>query len=516
MTSLTLSDIQKRFGPTVALDGVSLQLRKGEVHALIGENGAGKSTLMNVIAGSLRSDRGAMEIDGRIYVPSTPLDARLNGIALIHQELSLCPHLSVAENIMMGIEPSQFGWLNRKSLYAHTHEVLKTFPHPEIQPETVVANLSIAAKQIVEICRAVAARARIILMDEPTSSLQRADVKRLFGLIGKLRDEGLSVIYISHFLEEVREIADRFTVLRDGRSVATGEIASVTDEELITQMVGRPVENLFPIRSRRIETEEASAVLEVRDLQAPPSLQHASFELRRGQILGVAGLMGSGRTQLVRTIFGLDEARSGIIKLKGAALSARGGAPAMRLFQGLGYLSEDRKGEGLGVTLSVADNVTLTRFSSCSSWGWLNLARQRRQTEGLIKALGVKARSVAQSVKTLSGGNQQKVALARLLHQDADVLLLDEPTRGIDIGSKVQVYETIARCAAANKGVLMVSSYLPELFGMCDALAVMSRGRLSGVRPIDEWTPESVMQAAIGADEKERSISLTVTEGAGR
>jgi ribose transport system ATP-binding protein len=510
MTCLTLTDVQKRFGPTVALDGVSLQLRKGGVHALIGENGAGKSTLMNVIAGSLRPDRGAMRIDGRAYTPSTPLDGRLNGIALIHQELSLCPHLSVAENIMMGIEPSHLGWLDRKSLYAHTLEVLKTFPHPEIQPATVVANLSVAAKQIVEICRAVAARARIILMDEPTSSLQRDDVKRLFSLIGKLRDEGLSVIYISHFLEEVREIADDFTVLRDGRSVATGGIASVTDEDLITQMVGRPVENLFPVRSRRTETEKASAVLEVRDLQAPPSLKHASFELRRGQILGVAGLMGSGRTQLVRTIFGLDEARSGTIKLKGAALSARGGAPAMRLFQGLGYLSEDRKGEGLGVTLSVADNVTLTRFSSCSRWGWLDLARQRRQSESLIKALRVKTRSVAQSVKTLSGGNQQKVALARLLHQDADVLLLDEPTRGIDIGSKVQVYETIARCAAANKGILMVSSYLPELFGMCDALAVMSRGKLSAVRPIEEWTPESVMQAAIAG-----GSSPTTMEGVG-
>jgi ribose transport system ATP-binding protein len=336
-------------------------------------------------------------------------------------------------------------------------------------------------------------------MDEPTSSLQRDDVKRLFELIRNLRSEGLSVIYISHFLEEVREIADRFTVLRDGRSVATGKISSVSDEELITQMVGRPVQNLFPQRQSKA-AGEGETVLEVRNLAAPPTLQQASFELRRGQILGVAGLMGSGRTQLVRTIFGLAQAQSGTINLKGKALSARGGVPAMRLFQGLGYLSEDRKGEGLGVTLSVADNVTLTRFSSCSRWGWLNLARQRQQAEDLIKALGVKARSVAQSVKTLSGGNQQKVALARLLHQEADVLLLDEPTRGIDIGSKVQVYETIAHCAAQNKAVLMVSSYLPELFGMCDALAVMSRGRLSEVRRIALWTPESVMQAAIGAE----------------
>jgi ribose transport system ATP-binding protein len=387
--------------------------------------------------------------------------------------------------------------------------VLETFPHPEIRPETKVAVLSVAARQIVEICRSIAARARIILMDEPTSSLQREDVRRLFSLIRKLRSEGLSVIYISHFLEEVREIADSFTVLRDGKSVATGEIASTTDEELITQMVGRPVENLFP--ARKLEGREhgelpgePNTILEVKELTAPPGLQSASFELHRGEILGVAGLMGSGRTQLVRAIFGLDEAYSGTIVLKGKASAARGGVPVMRLFQGLGYLSEDRKGEGLGITLSVADNVTVTRFSSCSRRGWLNLSRQRQQAQTQIKSLGVRARSVVQSVKTLSGGNQQKVALARLLHQEADVLLLDEPTRGIDIGSKVQVYETIARCAAENKAVLMVSSYLPELFGMCDRLAVMSRGRLSEARPIGEWTPESVMQAAIGTAESSR------------
>jgi len=300
----------------------------------------------------------------------------------------------------------------------------------------------------------------------------------------------------------VREIADRFTVLRDGQSIATGEIASVTDQELITQMVGRPVQNLFPPRPPR-SLEASETVLEIENLSAPPTLQQASFWLRRGEILGVAGLMGSGRTQLVRAIFGLDPVQSGTVVLKGKALSARGGAPALRLFQGLGYLSEDRKGEGLGVTLSVADNVTLTRFSSCSRLGWVNLSRQRQQVETLVTALGIKARNVAQSVKTLSGGNQQKVALARLLHQNADVLLLDEPTRGIDIGSKVQVYETIARCAAENKAVLMISSYLPELFGMCDRLAVMSRGRLSEVRPIAAWTPETVMQAAIGGEERE-------------
>lgn len=495
MPILNLREIKKSFGATVALNGVELTLEKGEVHALIGENGAGKSTLMNILSGSLRADSGSMEIKGKPYAPTTPLDARLNGIALIHQELSLMPHLSVAENILMGIETSSFGWLDRKALHKRALEVLEYFQHPDIRPEIPVRDLPIAARQVVEICRAIAARAEIILMDEPTSSLQRDDVRHLFTLIRKLQAQGISIIYISHFLEEIREIADAFTVLRDGQSVATGKISDVADSFLIAQMVGRPVDNLFPHQTREI----GETVLEVRDLSAPPALKEASFELKRGEIFGIAGLMGSGRSEMVRAIFGLDKTESGSIMLKGRAVSARGGTPAARLWQGLGYLSEDRKGEGLALTLSIADNMTMTRFSSCSSFGWLNLARQNEQSNNLIKYVGVKTPSPTQAVSTLSGGNQQKVSIARLIHQNADILLLDEPTRGIDIGSKAQVYETIARCAREGKAVLMISSYLPELFGMCDRLAVMSRGRLSGARPISDWTPESVMETAIGS-----------------
>ena len=491
---LSLIDIHKRFGPTVALDGVNLDLRKGEVHALIGENGAGKSTLMNIIAGALHPDQGEMNIDGKDYLPATPLDARRNGIALIHQELSLCPHLTVAENILMGMESSKFGWLNRTDLTNRTNNVLKTFHHPDIRPDKRVSDLSVAARQIVEISRAIAAEAKIILMDEPTSSLQRDDVAQLFSLIRKLRKDGISVIYISHFLEEVRQIADRYTVLRDGRSVAAGDIATATDDELIAKMVGRSQEKLFP--ERRPSNDTTEVVLRVKNLSAPPLLKEATFELHRGEILGIAGLMGSGRTQLLRTIFGLDETDGGEIAIE---TSSKRATPRMRLIQGLGYLSEDRKGEGLTLNQSVADNVTATKFSSCSRWGWIDLRRQRQQTEKLINALRIKTHGARQSVGALSGGNQQKVVVARLLHQEADVLLLDEPTRGIDIGSKAQVYETIAKCAAQDKAVLMVSSYLPELFGMCDRLAVMSRGRLSETKPINEWTPESVLQAAIGA-----------------
>ncbi|HEY6661021.1 MAG TPA: sugar ABC transporter ATP-binding protein, partial [Pyrinomonadaceae bacterium] len=302
MPALKLSKISKSFGPTTALDGVDLELHRGEVHALIGENGAGKSTLMNIVAGSLRPDAGTMEIQGEVYSPSNPLDARTHGIALIHQELSLCPHLSVAENVLMGIEPSRMGWLDRDNLIARTNDVLKTFHHADIRPERRVGDLSVAARQIVEISRAIAAQARIILMDEPTSSLQRDDVEHLFTLIRKLSAEGISVIYISHFLEEVRQISDRFTVLRDGRSVATGEISSITDDELIAKMVGRAQQNLFPVRS----SAPGETILEVRNLASPPLLKNASFELRRGEILGLAGLMGSGRTPLLRVIFGLE------------------------------------------------------------------------------------------------------------------------------------------------------------------------------------------------------------------
>jgi len=495
---LTLSSISKRFGPTVALDGVNLDLRKGEVHALIGENGAGKSTLMNIIAGSLRPDEGAMSIDGKPYVPTNPLDARLNGIALIHQELSLCPHLTVAENILMGIEPSNMGWLDRDKLVSQTNDVLQTFHHADIRPDKRVSDLSVAARQIVEISRAIAARARIILMDEPTSSLQRDDVAQLFTLIRKLSADGISVVYISHFLEEVRQISDRFTVLRDGRSVATGDIATTSDDDLIAKMVGRSQQNLFPQRSH--PTAHAEPILEVRNLMVPPLLKDASFDLRRGEILGIAGLMGSGRTPLLRAIFGLDRPTNGTVSINKKLLSGGRNTTAMRLVEGFGYLSEDRKGDGLTLNLSVADNTTLTKFSSCSSFGWIDLSRQRSQTEKLVAALKIKTGSVKQPVRALSGGNQQKVIVARLLHQDADILLLDEPTRGIDIGSKAQVYETIAECARQNKAILMVSSYLPELFGMCDRLAVMSRGRLTEAKPIDQWTPESVLQAAIGSE----------------
>src|ERR1044072_8161653 len=401
MLALKLSKISKSFGPTIALDGVDLELREGEVHALIGENGAGKSTLMNVIAGSLHPDQGTMEINGKPYTPTNPLDARTHGIALIHQELSLCPHLSVAENVLMGIESARLGWLDREQLFARTNEVLRTFHHADIRPEKRVGDLPVAARQIVEISRALAARARIILMDEPTSSLQRDDVANLFQLIRQLSSDGISVIYISHFLEEVRQIADRFTVLRDGRSVATGDIATTSDDELIAKMVGRAQQNIFPYRNNRKTTHET--ILDVRNLAAPPLLKDASLELRRGEILGIAGLMGSGRTPLLRAIFGLELPQSGTISVNKRALPAGHSTPAIRLIEGVGYLSEDRKGDGLTLNQSLADNVTVTKFETCSRLGWLDLSAQRKQAERLVNALKIKTSSVQQSVGSQGG-----------------------------------------------------------------------------------------------------------------
>jgi ribose transport system ATP-binding protein len=492
---LSLSGLRKRFGATVALDGVDVDFAPGEVHALIGENGAGKSTLLNVIAGALLPDAGTMSVGGRPYAPASPLAARHAGVALIHQELSLCPHLTVAENVLMGLEPARGGWLDRRAMRREAARLLESFSHPDLAPDRLVGTLPIAARQVVEILRAMAARASIVLMDEPTSSLPREDVARLFALIGRLRAGGVTVVYISHFLEEVREIADRYTVLRDGRSVATGTLADATNEALIAHMVGRPVDALFPERAPEPRDE---VLVEVADVAAPPAVRRASFRLRRGEILGIAGLVGSGRTETIRAVMGLDPSESGDVRVHGRRLG-RSASPAARLASGLGYLSEDRKGEGLALGLSLADNVTCTRYRACARYGWLRKAAQREQTRRWLDALAIRARSPWQAARTLSGGNQQKVALARLLHQEADVLLLDEPTKGIDIGSKVEIYRAIVEHAARGAGVVMVSSYLPELFGVCHSLAVMCRGRLTPARPIHDWTPERVMEAAIGA-----------------
>src|SRR3954470_22325791 len=493
MALLELRGIRKRFGATQALSGVDLEVAPGEVHALVGENGAGKSTLMNVLSGAFPPDAGTMRFNGLPYSPADARAARRAGIVHLHQELSLCSHLTVAENIFLGLEPARFGWVERERSLTRSAELLNRFGCEHIPPGARLASLSLPDRQVVEICRALAADARLVLMDEPTSSLSQQNVARLFDVIRELRGQGIAIIYISHFLEEVRQIADRFTVLRDGASVRTGEIGAVTNHELVVAMVGREVNQIF--ERHQVAAPQGEPLLEVRALASPPLLRDASFQLFRGEILGIGGLQGSGRTELICALFGLSTAR-GEVRVRGGVLPLRRDSAA-RIRSGFGYLSEDRKGEGLCLQLSLADNVTLTRPVARAG----RISRSRRQAAAgrVITGLNVRASGADDAVLRLSGGNQQKVALGRLLHQDHDILLLDEPTRGIDVASKADIYRELRRLAASGKGIVIVSSYLPELLGVSDRIAVMSRGRLSAARPASAWTAESILHAAIGA-----------------
>jgi ribose transport system ATP-binding protein len=487
--------VARRFGATAALAGVDLEVRAGEVHALIGENGAGKSTLLNVLAGAFPPDAGTMRLAGADFAPRGAAEARRLGVAHIHQELSLCPHLSVAENVLLGAEPSRRGWVDARAMESRAAELLARLGRESVDPRRRVSDLGLPDRQAVEICRALAADARLVLMDEPTSRLPRESVARLFDAIRRLRGRGLAILYVSHFLEEVREIADRYTVLRDGRSVATGPLAGTPDDELVERMLGHPV---APSLERASRPEMGELLLEAEAIALPPRLVSATLTLRRGEVLGIAGLVGSGRTDLARCLFGLDRPVAGRIRLRGrdvpfARLSSRG-----QIRAGVGFLSEDRQREGLALPMSIADNVTMTRLDACSRGGWIDLAAQNAAAERATKPLRVRASGPSDAVQRLSGGNRQKVAVARLLHQDPDVLLLDEPARGVDIGAREDIFREVAALAGAGKAVLMVSSYGPELLEVCDTIAVMRRGRLSAARPVSEWTAESILEEAVG------------------
>ena len=475
--------IRKSFGATVALDGVLLKVQPGEVVALVGQNGAGKSTLMSVLSGALTPDAGEMLLDGAPFRPKSPLEARRAGVAMIYQELSLAPHLSVMENVVLGVEPSRAGLIRWGRVRAATEDALAQLHHLEIPPHAPVASLSVAQQQLVEIARALAGSCRVLVLDEPTSSLAQADVQRLFELVARLKQQGHAVVYISHFLEEVKQVADRYVVLRDGKNVGGGEIAGASPREIASLMVGRAVDELYP-RSPR---QPGEALLELQDFGAGA----ASLTLRRGEVLGVAGLLGAGRTRLLRGIFGLAPVRHGRIRL-GAYQGPH--SPSQRWRQGMGFLSEDRKEEGLALSLSVADNLTLSRLPGLVSPGAQQAAASR-----FIERLGIRCSGPGQETRELSGGNQQKVALARLLHHEVDVLLLDEPTRGIDVASKAQIYALIDQLVAGGKTVLLVSSYFPELLGLCDRIAVMCRNRLLLPRPVAEWSEHQLILESAGA-----------------
>jgi ribose transport system ATP-binding protein len=489
-------DIHKRYGSTVALDGVGLEVRPGEVHALVGENGAGKSTLMKILSGAEQPDAGSMSLDGSAFKPAGPQEARLGGVAMVYQELALAPHLDVETNLMLGLERRSWGLVERAKERARVSSALAMLQHPEIRPETPVRQLSAGACQLVEIARALAADSRVIVLDEPTSSLGRHDAEHLFELIGRLKARGVSIVYISHFLEEVQRVADCYTVLRDGRSVCTGNVAGTSLETIIEQMVGRRLQELYPRRPHEI----GSPVLQVRRLAGNPLPAAVSFTLHHGQVLGIFGLVGAGRTELLRTLFGLEPAASG--ELLFCSQVRTRATPRQRIADGFGMLSENRKSEGLALSQSISDNLTYSGLGRYARMGILHLTRRRAAVDSWLKRLQIRCRDPERAVVELSGGNQQKVALGRLLHQEADVLLLDEPTRGVDVGSKAEIYRLIGELAQAGKAIVFVSSYLPELLGVCDDLAVMARGRLSAVRSCSEWTAEQIMGFATGGADR--------------
>jgi ribose transport system ATP-binding protein len=410
---------------------------------------------------------------------------------MIHQELSLAPHLSVMENIVLGIEPVRHGFVQRRRMRDIATEAMQQLGHDDIRPDAQVATLQTAAQQLVEIARALATGCRVLVLDEPTSSLGVSDVRALFALIGRLKARGLAIVYISHFIEEVKAVSDRFVVLRDGRNAGDGVTAVISAADIVGMMVGRTLDDMYP-RGARAAGEPMLQL----DRVVPGS---ATLTLHRGEILGIAGLLGSGRTRLLRAIFGLEPVTSGAIVV--GAYSGPS-TPHDRWRQGMGLLSEDRAGEGLAPGLSIADNMTLTRLEPLGTSFVVLPSRQLAAASRWIDRLGIRCAGARQTVAELSGGNQQKVAVGRLLHHDVDVLVLDEPTRGIDVASKAQIYALLDElvCGAGDrKAVLLVSSYLPELLGVCDRIAVMSRGRLGPARPVEEWTEHSLLMHASGA-----------------
>jgi ribose transport system ATP-binding protein len=492
---LDATSLAKQYPGVLALDDVSISIQSGEVHAVAGENGAGKSTLMHILAGAVAPDRGHLEIDGAPIRFRSPRAARAAGIRMIHQELNLVPDLSVAENIFLGVEPTRgagrFGLLDRRRQSRDARAVLDRLGQIALSTEAAVRDLSLAARQMTEIAKAVAANARALIMDEPTAILAQDDANALFAVIAHLRAEGVAIVYISHRLDEIFRIADRVTVLRDGRHVATNPISAVTRAELVRQMVGRDLAAGYPGAT----VSAGDEMLRVEHLSSGPVVD-ASFSLRHGEIVGVVGLVGSGRTELARAVYGAARVTAGTMTLNGKSYAP--GDPRDAIMRGVALLPEDRKRQGLVLIAAIRDNVSLSSLGALARRGVIDAARERESVERWTAALSVKTPSIERPVRQLSGGNQQKIVLARWMLANARLLLFDEPTRGIDVGAKAEIYQLMRRLAAQGAGILMISSDLPEALGMADRLIVMREGRIVGQLSRAEATQQRVAELTLG------------------
>ncbi|MBE2220910.1 MAG: sugar ABC transporter ATP-binding protein [Anaerolineae bacterium] len=491
---IRMRHVSKSFGGVHALKDVQLDIFSGEVHALLGENGAGKSTLIKVITGVHQPDEGEIDLNGERVYFNNPREAQHQGIAAIYQEPSLFPDLSIAENILVGRQPLRGGRVSWGQMNKEAGALLKRLG-VDLNPRTKARNLSVAQQQMVEIARALSVEARVLIMDEPTSSLTSNEVDELFRITKQLRAEGTAVIFISHRLEELFALADRVTTLRDGEYVGTREMADVTTEGLIQMMVGRKLDDLFPKQA----VEIGEVVLEVDHLSVNGAFKDISFKLHAGEILGMAGLVGAGRTDVARSIFGVKPATAGEIKIDGETVEINSPQKAMAL--GIGYVPEDRQNHGLILPMTIGDNVTLPMLDTYATKGWLNPKKEKAAAVEGVQKLEVKAYGIEQKAAELSGGNQQKVVLAKWLSTNPRILILDEPTRGIDVGTKAAVHGLMSNLASQGMAILMISSELPEVLGMSDRILVMREGLLTKEFDRSDATQEKLMMAATGTVE---------------
>lgn len=500
---LELRGISKRFGASRALSGVDFSLQAGEIHALCGENGAGKSTLMNIIDGIHRPDEGEILLNGQKVVIDGPAHAMRLGIGLVHQEIALCADATVAENIFMPeINAGKAAWMNYASFNERAAKVLRRLGQ-DIDPATPVGDLSISSQQLVEIAKALTLDCKVLILDEPTAALTDNESAALFRVLHDLKAQGIGIIYISHRMAEIFTHCDRVTVLRDGRNVHCGPLAGSTPDELVRRMVGRDLGNYYPPKQATSSTSESSGpVLEVNDIADGERVHGVSFALKRGEILGIAGLMGAGRSELAETICGLRVAKRGSVRLAGKALTIRKYSDALRA--GIAYLSEDRKAAGVFLDLPIAQNVSSMALGRVSSaWGLLQRSAEHKLAKTLGAKLNLKSDGVAIEVSSLSGGNQQKVAIAKLLATNPSVLLMDEPTRGVDVGAKSEIHHILRELANQGVGVIVISSELPEIIGLCDRALVIRDGQVAGELESNEMTEEALLRLASGLCEQE-------------